>query len=60
VDPLAIFFAIRVIKSFLQSIEDQAISVLNLAIGPQVSHRNVLDLNGSSLTEFPKLVRVEV
>jgi hypothetical protein len=32
------FFAILIIESFLQSIKNQAIGVLNLAIGPWVSH----------------------
>jgi hypothetical protein len=37
-DPLAVLFAILVVKSFLQSIEDHAVGALNLAVGPWVSH----------------------
>jgi hypothetical protein len=55
-DPLATFFAIHVVESFLQPIKDQAIGTPNLAIGLQVSHRNILDLNGASFAEFPELV----
>jgi hypothetical protein len=52
VNPLATLFTIRIIESFLQSIKDQAVGALNLAIGPQVSYRNILDLDGASLTKF--------
>jgi hypothetical protein len=34
--------------------------VLNLAIDPQVSHQNILDLNGTSPAEFLELMRVEI
>jgi hypothetical protein len=34
--------------------------VLNLAAGRWVSHRDILDLNGTALAEFPEFVRVEV
>jgi hypothetical protein len=37
IDPLAALFAVRVMESFLQSIKNQAVGVLNLAIGPWAS-----------------------
>jgi hypothetical protein len=37
-DPLASLFAILDIESFVQSIRNQAVGMLNLAIGPQLSH----------------------
>jgi hypothetical protein len=52
-DPLVAFFAIPIIESFLQSIKDHAIGALILAVGPQVSHRDILDLDGAALAKFP-------
>jgi hypothetical protein len=37
-DPLAAFFAILIVESFLQSIKNQVVGVLNLAIGLRVRH----------------------
>jgi hypothetical protein len=37
-DPLATLFVVVVLESFLQSIKDHAVGVLNLAVGPRVSH----------------------
>jgi hypothetical protein len=53
-------FALLVIKSFLQSIKNQAIGMLNLAVGPQMSHRYIFDFNGAAFTEILELMRVEI
>jgi hypothetical protein len=37
-DPLATLFAVLVVECFLQSIKSHAVGVLNLAVGPRVSH----------------------
>jgi hypothetical protein len=47
-------------KSFLQSIKNQAVGALYLAVGPWMSHRNIFDLNRAAFTEIPKLMRVEI
>jgi hypothetical protein len=34
--------------------------MLSLAVGPRVSHLNILDLYGIAFTELPKLMQVEI
>jgi hypothetical protein len=47
-------------ESFLQSIKNQAVGALNLAIGPQMSHQNIFDFNGAAFTEILELMHVEI
>jgi hypothetical protein len=47
-------------KSFLQSIKNQAFGALYLAIGPRMSHRNIFDFNGASFKKIPNLIRVKI
>jgi hypothetical protein len=54
------FLPIIVIESFLQSINNQAVGALNLAISPRMSHRNIFDFNGAMFIEIPELMRVEI
>jgi hypothetical protein len=38
IDPPVALFAILIVEYFLQTIKNQAVGALNLAIGPRVSH----------------------
>ena len=48
----AAFLCIFIVDSFLWSIQNHAIDVLNLAIGACVNHRYVLDIDGGIFAEL--------
>ena len=52
INPFASVLGVLIVDYFLELIEDQAIDMLNLAIGTRVSDRYILDVDAGIFDEF--------
>ena len=52
INPFASILGVLIVDYFLELIEDQAVDMLNLAIGTRVSDRYILDVDAGIFDEF--------
>jgi hypothetical protein len=57
---LSFFFAIFIIKSFLEALNYHVVRPFDLTIGPWVCDRDIFDLDARIFTELSELVSREV
>jgi hypothetical protein len=58
--PFASLFAVFIIESLLEAVDDHAVHPFELSIGPWVCNRDVFNLDAFILTELLELVGREI